>query len=810
VVVEPGGDLDDIYLVLTDDEGFFMGEATVSAAGGTFDMADVEDGGPYLLTMVPEEDFFWRTEYYPDTFFEQDAAPITVAGADLDLEPMTLHAMHTVHGTVVADGKPVTDMRVTGYPAGAGVTTYSHGLSTTTDEEDGTYDLLLPAGTWKIRYSGVSDDFWNELVRTWASEWYADAASFAMATPVVVPLVSDLGTTTLTDGGSISGTVRDRVTGLPVRDVDVQAIDADDRIRRTVVTRNDGTYDLDLLTTGGYQVKVLDNQAHAFVPGYYDGSATNAGATPVPVVGGQTTTGIDLTVDAVAPPDPSTVVLGGTVTDQAGVPVRGVAVSAYKTCGGTPTVTYTDLAGHYAFTGLSAPSYRLTFTDSYGAPDDDSFEVMSAAYGGPYCSSATPVPLGTTAADITLTRYGGISGSLLSQYANEPYVPPHGQIELYDASSDDVDPDYLQTVDRHGTWSFGQLKPGTYQVFFDEDYWGGYIANWWPHVPTRAEGAVINVLPGGMVSQIDGNLYAGVDCGEDLDVVGTPDPGQTLSVAPGQYCNGRDLSYSYTWLATSWQPFTQLEVGTGPSYTVQPDDWGYDLRVRLQVTGPDGTDSIDSAPMDVTRPVVQPPDPVNIVEPTISGAPQVGATLSASPGTWQDQQQLSFQYMWLRNGFDTGITTPTYVVRPEDQGASIQVRVGAARRRHYTEASSAPVVIADTGGPPPTTSGPPPGSPTLGVRARVTGRSRGRPAVRLLVRVPASSTSGVSGGNGGELVVRERSHLVTSLHARRGVNRIDLGHVRHGRHTYVVSFTGRVDGVVPPPFVVTVRVPRRH
>jgi hypothetical protein len=52
--------------------------------------------------------------------------------------------------------------------------------------------------------------------------------------------------------------------------------------------------------------------------------------------------------------------------------------------------------------------------------------------------------------------------------------------------------------------------------------------------------------------------------------------------------------------------------------------------------------------------------------------------------------------------------------------------------------------------------------------------------------------------------------VVTSLHARRGVNRIDLGHVRHGRHTYVVSFTGRVDGVVPPPFVVTVRVPRRH
>ena len=70
--------------------------------------------------------------------------------------------------------------------------------------------------------------------------------------------------------------------------------------------------------------------------------------------------------------------------------------------GGTPTVTFTDLTGHYAFTGLTAASYRLTFNDAYGDPDDDSFEVMGAAYGGPSCSSGTPVPLGTTTAESTL------------------------------------------------------------------------------------------------------------------------------------------------------------------------------------------------------------------------------------------------------------------------------------------------------------------------------------------------------------------------------------------------------------------------
>ena len=99
------------------------------------------------------------------------------------------------------------------------------------------------------------------------------------------------------------------------------------------MTRNDGTYTFGMLASGVYKVKVVDNRAHQFVTQYFAGSATNAGATPVPVVADQTASGIDLTLTPAPAPDPATVVLSGVVTDQDGVPVRGVAVSAHTGCG---------------------------------------------------------------------------------------------------------------------------------------------------------------------------------------------------------------------------------------------------------------------------------------------------------------------------------------------------------------------------------------------------------------------------------------------------------------------------------------------
>jgi hypothetical protein len=72
-----------------------------------------------------------------------------------------------------------------------------------------------------------------------------------------------------------------------------------------------------------------------------------------------------------------------------------------------------------------------------------------------------------------------------------------------------------------------------------------------------------------------------------------------------------------------------------------------------------------------------PDAPVNVSPPVISGTPQPGKTLTASPGEW-NTEGLTFGYQWQSNGTDiVGATSSTYRVTPADRGAVITVVVTA-------------------------------------------------------------------------------------------------------------------------------------
>ena len=70
-------------------------------------------------------------------------------------------------------------------------------------------------------------------------------------------------------------------------------------------------------------------------------------------------------------------------------------------------------------------------------------------------------------------------------------------------------------------------------------------------------------------------------------------------------------------------------------------------------------------------------------EPTITGTPQVGGTLTADESTITDPDGLvdaTFSYQWIRNGENSeneivGATGSTYLLMPEDEGKTIKVRV---------------------------------------------------------------------------------------------------------------------------------------
>ncbi|CAN5223014.1 hypothetical protein BH09ACT2_BH09ACT2_10350 [soil metagenome] len=81
----------------------------------------------------------------------------------------------------------------------------------------------------------------------------------------------------------------------------------------------------------------------------------------------------------------------------------------------------------------------------------------------------------------------------------------------------------------------------------------------------------------------------------------------------------------------------------------------------------------------VTQADVKPGTPLNTAPPAITGTPEVGQRLTATPGTW-DVAGLRFAYQWQANGVDIpGATRANYRVATADQGKALTVVVTATK-----------------------------------------------------------------------------------------------------------------------------------
>ena len=88
--------------------------------------------------------------------------------------------------------------------------------------------------------------------------------------------------------------------------------------------------------------------------------------------------------------------------------------------------------------------------------------------------------------------------------------------------------------------------------------------------------------------------------------------------------------------------------------------------------------------------------PVNTAAPTVSGAPEVGQTLTANDGTWTSTTPVTYSLQWVScdaQGANcaaiAGATAQTYVVKATDVGRRIAVSVTAKNTNGSTTAQSA-------------------------------------------------------------------------------------------------------------------------
>ena len=100
-----------------------------------------------------------------------------------------------------------------------------------------------------------------------------------------------------------------------------------------------------------------------------------------------------------------------------------------------------------------------------------------------------------------------------------------------------------------------------------------------------------------------------------------------------------------------------------------------------------------------------PSPPVNTAAPTISGTPQDGQTLTASPGSWTGAQPITYAYQWQRcdsGGAScaaiAGATNAAFGATSADVGSTLRVTVTGTNAAGWASANSAATTVVQAAG----------------------------------------------------------------------------------------------------------------
>jgi hypothetical protein len=181
--------------------------------------------------------------------------------------------------------------------------------------------------------------------------------------------------------------------------------------------------------------------------------------------------------------------------------------------------------------------------------------------------------------------------------------------------------------------------------------------------------------------------------------------GAKLTGNPGTWTGDSPITYTYQWLrckddALDCKPINGAHETT---YTIVKGDQGHTLRFQVTARNAAGNDTVAS---NATGTIPNKPNaPAEISPPTISGSAAVGQRLTASNGTWQGTDPITYSYIWqtcnagVTACSGTGKTDQTYTVAASDVGKRIRVRVTAKNSNGSSSGfSDTTDVVASSGG----------------------------------------------------------------------------------------------------------------
>jgi hypothetical protein len=180
------------------------------------------------------------------------------------------------------------------------------------------------------------------------------------------------------------------------------------------------------------------------------------------------------------------------------------------------------------------------------------------------------------------------------------------------------------------------------------------------------------------------------------EIVGRALIGETLGCGAGSWVGQAELSFKFRWERAG------ITVHEGVSYKLTALDEHKLLWCVVTATSTESrepTEVISSNSYELGGPGKESPHeaPILVAPPQVSGEGKVGATLSCSPGTWNNEPT-GFEYKWLRTRSGEAAETikmaasSTYVLAGEDQGDAVSCKVTASN----SAGSSAPAASSNS------------------------------------------------------------------------------------------------------------------
>ena len=181
--------------------------------------------------------------------------------------------------------------------------------------------------------------------------------------------------------------------------------------------------------------------------------------------------------------------------------------------------------------------------------------------------------------------------------------------------------------------------------------------------------------------------------------------GTSLSGNKGKWSGSEPINYAYQWMRCNVdaQNCAKVTNATGTDYKVVKADVGHTIRFRVTASNSDGS---TTAMSNATSQIGSNADaPLESAAPTVSGNAVVGQTLTATTGTWQGAQPISYQFAWQTCNVDvtscagTGKKGNTYTVASSDVGKRVRVKVTAKNSAGSSSGlSDTTAVVASTSG----------------------------------------------------------------------------------------------------------------